>query len=597
MSDSLRTVNDPTTGSNYGGIRADSLGVTASYNEYLSNLLEATRRPVGGPLARQEQYTPSGDRSPVIGQVSSQTLGSVPIFGSGAAIFPQAILDRFAKAKQDAEISYLNEIGNVSLDQFQLSSTLKNPWHNESFNVKYQESLDAWLDASAQNFGGDYMKGMKALQGNKEFLTMRKSYEEYAGIYNSVFDTAVEILATDPKEKYVSDTTYKAAQKFIHDYENLDELPIDELVRRARGFKTHVSVVKIAEMAMDGMGDRVTTRFNEAKGMGTNETDVYVKTVEKGPKPEEIDQIYDAQLEAYPFLKQDPAAAAQLRQQLELRAAKEYEKSLEKINKSDSAEKTYLKVSGIPTDENGRIQMIDSIPTAFRQYNESNFSTGTDGIVYPTRDMDGKAVSVTTMSGTRAYVIDPSTGNLYDVMLPGSYEMRPQREYTLTDAGRFVEGNVTFEDVGLYAREFAKVPTKEGEPQPPVATGGRTAMAEEARPVRVKDLNTGNMVDLRGDYTVVLPFGDIKDELQVAYPFLRTAHADLEFKTGKADVLSSAPAPTEADPKVQVDKPVATREYRNQKRAAKDKGSWVPGDIIVVDGDRYEWTGSKLKKQ
>jgi hypothetical protein len=235
----------------------------------------------------------------------------VPIFGSGAAIFPQAVLDRFAKAKQDAEIDYLNELGGVSLEQFQLSSTLKNPWHNQAFNAKYQSSLDMWLDVSAAKFGGNYQEGMLALQGNREFLTMAKSYEEYAAIYNAVFDDAVAILSHDPEQTYVSDTTYQSAQKFVHDYENLDDLPIDELVRRARTYKTHISIAKIADMAMADIGTRVYEGFEEAKAMGTDEVNVYLKKTRKGPSQEELDAIYQAQVKARPSLfKNDPTAQA-----------------------------------------------------------------------------------------------------------------------------------------------------------------------------------------------------------------------------------------------------------------------------------------------
>ncbi|KKK73604.1 hypothetical protein LCGC14_2892160, partial [marine sediment metagenome] len=156
----LSSVNDPLTGSNYGGINTEPTGMNASYKEYLDNLEKTTRRPVGGAL-RQQQYTPSANQSPVIGQISNQTLGSLPIFGGGATLFPQAILDNYAKAKKDSELEYLNSIGNVDMKTLELSATLKNPWLNQAFTTKYQNAMDTWLDTSAAQFGGDYVKGLK----------------------------------------------------------------------------------------------------------------------------------------------------------------------------------------------------------------------------------------------------------------------------------------------------------------------------------------------------------------------------------------------------------------------------------------------------
>jgi len=606
------SVTDPSTGNNYGGIRQDALGVNSSYQQYIDNLFDTVSRPVAGPLS-QQQYTPSASKSPVIGQISNQTLGSLPIFGSGAAIFPQAVLDNYARAQKDAELQYLNEIGDVSLNEFQLSSTLKNPWHNQAFSSKYQSSLDAWLDASAGQFGGDYMKGMKALQGNKDFLSLMKSYDDYANIYNSVFDDAVGILSADPEETYVSDVTRKSAQKFIHDYEQLDELPIDELVRRARNFKTHVSINKVADIAMDGMGERIFDSFQESKTMGTAEMKVVIKETEKGPSQEDLDEIYNLQLEAYPWIKDDKTAQSLLKVEIQKRADKVYEQSIEKIKKENAGEASYMRKNGIKMDKSGKVQTVEQMPTAFAQFNSARFQVGKDGIQYPPRDMSGKPVELQTVSGMRSYIIDPATGSLYYATLPGSYNMTPQKEYTLADsegqneAGRFVEGTITFEDVGIYSREFTKAPIKEGEVQQSVGTGGRTTMASEKRPVIVKDIYTGNQVELYGTYQVVTHFDNMKDELNVAYPFLQRTHEDLKNTEQKGIIGGPRPADTG---KVQTDTAPAGTTPEPRRRGRKGKvqqiddsnvaatlASASPGDTFEYDGKLYEWDGTNLNPQ
>jgi len=602
--ESLRTVKDPVTGSNFGGIRQDSLGVGASHRDYINNLLEATRRPVSGPLQSQAQYTPSGGRSPMIGQHNSQTLGSVPIFGSGAAIFPQAILDSFEKAKQDAELSYLNEVGDTSMEDFQLSSTLKNPWLNQAFGAKYQEALDEWLQEYANHFGGDYMKGMKALKGDPEFLRMMKSYSDYANIYNAVFDSAVGILSADPSKTYVDEGSRKMARKFIYDYENLEDLPIDELVRRARKFKTYISAVEVARIAMDGLGQRVVEGYAEATDMGTDATKVYVKQTQKGPSQEELDVIYEAQLKVHPELSNDPVFTSQLKMELQKRADREYEVTIEKIARADADMKTYLKKNGINTNADGRVSSIDEVPTAFRQFAGGKFQYGENAFQYPRKDMSGNAVTVSTPAGSEAYLVS-SSGDIHHVVLPTSFGFSPQKEYDLAleknryiynkpedypgqidQYGRYVEGTVFIQDEALYTSPIIKTATQKGEISD-VQTIGTEAARPIKQPLSIRDMDTGNSVNLYGNYQIVLPFDGVEDELNLAYPFLQRFHADLE-KTKTKPVTEKSTKGGAADIVGDVTSKIA-KVFNSKEAAMKaiQSGLVKSGESFTVNGQKY----------
>lgn len=597
---SISSVQDPNTGGNYSGIRRDPLGMDASQKKYIDNLLEATSRPVGGPLRSQEQYTPSAGRSPVIGHVSSQTLGSVPIFGSGAAIFPQAILDQFAQAKKEAELAYLNQLGSVSMEDFQLTSTLNNPWHNQAFNSKYQEALDTWLDNSAAMFGGDYKKGMLYLKGNKDYHRMLKSYGEYAEIYNAVYDDAVGILSADPTETYVSDTSRRAAIKFVQDYEKLDEYPIDKMVSMAKQFKSHISAMKLAEMTTDGMGQRIVENYVEASGMGTDEVNVFMKQTQEGFSQEDLNQIYESTKEAYPQWFQDEAFANQFRAQLEQRADFIRKKSLTEIKKSESKTETYLKKHGINVDEEGRVETIESIPTAFQNFGGGKFSTGRNGIVYPSRDMDNKPVVVQTQAGMNAYVIDNASGELYYVNIPSSYPMVPQKEYSVggEDAAnggmlgkRFVEGQVNFKRVGLHSSEQVKSKFDDEGNLITANTGIQNPLKEEDLPVSLKDIYTGNKINLYGNYTVIATYDSMKDGLDAAYPFLKRTHADIKDLSGNLGVPTENTIPV-AKPKLQrMDKKPRNKdiayEYPENDYSNVDMSVWKSGDIIKVGEDKY----------
>lgn len=601
----ISSVKDPLTGSNYGGVSPTGSGVNASYQEYIDNLMTTVQRPVSGPL-KQDQYTPSGGSSPVVGQISTPSLGSTPIFGSGAAMFPMAVLDQHKKAKQEAELKYLEEVGDVSMDNFKMNSTLKNPWHNQAFNSKYQNTLDTWLDASAARFGGDYMKGMKALKMDKDFYSTMKSYEDYANIYNSVYESAVEILSTDPKEKYASTTARKSAQKFIQDYENLDDLPIDELVRRARNFKTTTSVYKIAENAMEGIGERVREGYTEVSDMSTDDLNAWIKTTSTGLPEKELKELYEIQLEAYPWIKGDKVAEKLLWQEMNIKADKSYEQSMETIKKDTAAESTYLKKNGVNVAEDGSIQTTDDMQTMFTPFERGLMGKVKDGFVYPQKSPSGVPVMVNPPPSTVAKVMVPNDQGemeMYTVALPGTFAMSPKKEYTANGAvsgsGRYVEGIINFVDEGLYARENMATPRRGGEVGETVATGGRSAVQAEKQPVMAKDLNTGNSIALWGDYTVAIPMNAVIDELNAAYPFLQRMHNDIDSRTPSGGFDGTKQTTAGKEPKVQGpgDKVGKTHSYKNGNKAAKDKASWSAGDIVEVDGKIYKWNGSKLKAQ
>lgn len=529
----ISSVQDPITGSNYGGISQTSSGVNASYQEYLNNLMETVSRPVAGPM-KQEQYTPSGGRSPIIGQISTPSLGSTPIFGSGSAIFPMAVLDRFKQAKHDAEISYLNEIGDVSLDTFKLGATLKNPWHNQAFSSKYQEALDVWLDASASKFGGDYMKGMKALKMNKDFYRMAKSYEDYASIYNATFDKAVDILSTDPKDGYVSEDVYNGAKKFIHDYENIEDMPIDKLVQNARTWQKHTSVYEIAKNAVDGLGTRVYEEYIESSSLGTDEKKAVLKKTEKGMSEAEFKALVDAQVQANPFIKDDPIAYNLLVNDMRSKIDFESNLAMEQITKDTANQTSYLKKNGIRTTKDGEPIADPTTYTAMSQFGTGGYE-GTEAYTYPAKTEAGQAPVFSITSGTPMHVLVPdSRGGVqtYYINVPGSFSMSPTKEYNadndIMGSGRYVEGTINFADERLVADPKMITEKQDGKVKGFIPTGS-VDVSKEPTTITARDIRSNNAVELFGEYQVILPFDRVKNQVDLAFPYLQAAHADMQM--------------------------------------------------------------------
>jgi hypothetical protein len=287
-----------------------------------------------------------------------------------------------------------------------------------------------------------------------------------------------------------------------------------------------------------------------------------------------------------------------LKTEIRKRADREYEVALEKINKDTADTTTYLKLNGVKSNQDGTVELLDSIDTGFEMYDGGAFANGRDAFVYPPRDMDGKNVIANTPAGVKAYVVDQASGNLYYVTLPGSYQMQPQKEYTVgpQSGWRFVEGTVAFESSVVRSRPQVRSKFDSEGNLITADTGVEGPAREEKAPVVVRDINTGNQVDLFGTYTVMVPFSSMRDELRVAYPFLQQTHADLKTRPGGSIPITNRPLSSRPQ---EVQTTGETKTYKNA--SAINKAELQAGDTVVIEkGDRagtYVWSGTKLRKQ
>lgn len=519
MTDNPSIVNDA-SGNNYGGINTGASTGQAQM-AYLENINSLIQKMPTKPLSNN-QYFPGAGEGPQVGSYSGSMVGNVPIFAP-TNLIPFGMLDEIKRNEAEKEAEYYKNF-KTYLDKpiSDIKAKLSNPWAQPEFNNKLQTTIDTWLDAYSAKFGGNYMKAYVALQNDKEFNKIMTGYSQYADIYNSVFKEATETLvkAQSPTEYYVSPAQIESINRFLHAHDNLENLSIDELGKKAEEFAAKQSVFKIAEAATAGIQNDIMTTFDADPTMSTKDKIVYIKTKTTGEKGQ-AQKLYDTNTKAYPWILEDPANAALFKSQLENKIKYEEEKTIEQIEVADAKRDAELEKYGLGVDANGN----PSFPTKPAALVNAQ---GSFAVTYNTTN----AKPIQSVVNSTGYIIH--NGKLRYVRLPESYSITPTSEYDITDPssgverGRYVESSISFGSTGVYTPENVRINSTL---DTQVSLGpGRGA--SENQPAVLKDAFTGETIEVYGESTILFPFDQMKSIVVANIPHMNYMHAQLEKAFG-----------------------------------------------------------------
>ena len=113
--------------------------------------------------------------------------------------------------------------------------------------------------------------------------------------------------------------------------------------------------------------------------------------------------------------------------------------------------------------------------------------------------------------------------------------MSPVASYDLTDSnmpverGRYAEGRVLFQDTKQYTPDEQRALTKGGALMGTYSLGDGKSSAEQV-PVKAVD-DAGNIVELFGEQTALVPYQNVKGQLSSAYPYFDYVDKQLEDQT------------------------------------------------------------------
>ena len=510
-------VNDD-SGNNYGGINPINMGggMQAAQMQYLDNLFALAQKMPPKPLT-QEQYFPGSNRSIVQGQVALQGLGSFPLIAAGTGLFPFGMVDEAKRSQAEAEAAYYKTMmSEADKPLFSQKLQLADPWRQPAFSQKVMDTADSYLNTYTEKFGGDVAKAYIATRNDKNFQRTIQSYADYANMYNTVYNKAIEIeAAKNDKAKgidtYVDQDAAKAVNRFLYSHENLTNLKPDELLEESKKIHSTLSATALAAALTTGYKDQVKqTDYARSEYMSTDELDMYIS--KKKTNAGAAEEIIKNGLEAYPWLKSDPEQKAVFERSVRNRVAYSEEQVIKDLKKNNADRDLALRKNGW-LDEKGDIK-IQNKPAALVN------TTGRFAISYP--PIDKPMASTTNM---RVHVL--SGGKIHTVDLPESYDMVPKAEYDITEKGtgippqRVVETKMNFQSSELYTPSETLLTGAGAKVQRQTIRGKQTT---QIIPVTTEDVYTHEPVKLFGPTTVLVPYDEMENTMEAALPNLSYVH-------------------------------------------------------------------------
>jgi len=389
--------------SNYSLSRSG--GMQAGDMKFIEDMQKTIKQAPTGALPTSTYY-PTAGRSINVGQISSKTLGSVPIFAAGTGLIPIGILEAKRKEEHKAKLEEFAMFGpgnNDILDQY---VELANPFAQDEFNSKLQGEINQYMDEAAALMGGDYSKARMYAKYDPRFKNMVRTYQNYARGYNAVFGDALQIIqdAQDP-DKRVDEDTLEMAANLIKNHDNLGTKKIEDLAKFVNKFQSHMSIDKAVTRAIAGVGTQITTEIEENPYLSTEAVKA-VETIEKTGyyTDAQMNSMIKDELESYPFIKNDPKARALFESKFRNGIKREEKRAVQGFRKEYAENKRNLNMNfGIHGDSGTKTTMFT--PDGQSQYN-------TEYVTIPQKNALNMATAIMYNSNDMITVQDHK-GNVY----------------------------------------------------------------------------------------------------------------------------------------------------------------------------------------
>jgi len=516
------------SGSNYGGISSNP--VENAQLEYLKGLWDRVQKPMTAPLTTAQEF-PTLDRGIQVGSLSSQTLGSVPIFGVGGGVVSMAAMDAMRKAKQEAEINYYKQLA-VDPKAFELDVALTDIKMSNEWNQKKIDLANEMYDKILPLFDGESDAGQKAakyLSVSPDWKRTMKQMDHMGNMIEASRAKIMEVIAAhaNPDVAYASDEMYGRAQDFLKKLETLDERSIQEVYDATESFQTHASLYTVVKKHMSSFGKKTQTILSKASNMDTNTRKAYIKSEITGATEEDIENIYKNVLYENPWVKGDKEAEDFIRREVKNQADYEYKKTLELVDQKEAETEKNLRALGLNVDEYGK-PSFGTIATPIPG------KTGQAAISYG-RQTSGKPYSIGLQNGAEGYIRRNNITYRVRIEDPGDVELNS--EYTLTgadsgvDAGRYIQGTFIASPKEIYEspREMRNITTRKGTETQFIDDPDKPKLSEQVRAIEAWDLSTNTKHTFYGPQTILLSWDDYQTAVSGSVPGLSDAHRELPY--------------------------------------------------------------------
>ena len=509
------------SGDNYGGINMGSTMGEAQM-QYLENLNLLAQKMPPKPLD-QSGYFPNSNQGVVQGNISSKTLGSVPLIATGGGLLPFGIMDEMDRSKAEAEAQYYKSLkSEIDKPLFNQKVALMDPWKQPAFGQKIMGTADKYLEKYTQRFGGDAAKAYIATKNDKNFQKTIQMYADYANIFNSVYPDIMKVkdAQAHPETSYADPVAIKAADDFLSGFDDFEHTSPDTLKKNADNITLRLSAVKLAESVTTGLKDQVIESNPRKNGvMSNDEMNVFeTKTKTNEGVADNLIKVTEADPK-YAWVKSDLAYKNAFEESLRGRVHNETTLGITQV-KSDNANTTLaLKKMGVDVQPDGNINFTTTRTALIK-------GTGYNAVSFPN---DSKPIpSFTGMDGYILY-----KGSLRHVKTDQSFPMTPKAEYDVSEPGilsnRYDEVNMNLQSTALYESEQYNVIKGIHIPIPGTDKGGKQTVE-----ATLTDVNTGEEIKLMGDQTMLVSSDQLDKTIEANYPPMIYVHQKLEEQSGSS---------------------------------------------------------------
>jgi hypothetical protein len=219
-------------------------GTTAQDVDIVNQIAASETANINPSLTNQDLF-PGANQPLAAGQSSTRSLGSRPIFGSGATLLPINALEKREQARQRAAAVRANQLRSFEIGQ---APDLNNPRFQKKFNQSFMNMNNDFIKEAKNVHGDKWDIALKsdATDIGRRYKLQMANFETVAKHGNQITDRAAEIIeGAEAGDLNVSGESMKLAREIAFRMGRLGEAEVGDILGMANQLEASVDLDKL----------------------------------------------------------------------------------------------------------------------------------------------------------------------------------------------------------------------------------------------------------------------------------------------------------------------------------------------------------------